>query len=486
MDVLKLPLDQLATLGLENLKKYKALERASKSSAYNKRWNEANIKVDEINTYEDFSRLPFITSKQLRNLIYENPIDELLCCKPIHWFSSSGTTGMPKWLPYGPRDIDNFMQIRDRMYSMLPPKANPRLVTVTSPPPYVEDGLATLNMIRGIQSKNPMEGITISLTKTDKEEIFSFALDTKPNVMLAFPSFAARFAEIISENAPSVAKKQFYEHKNIKNLFVYLITKVKKINPKDLSEFKWGIFGGEPLDPYRETLTKLYGFEPFEIYTFTEFMPPAMECKIHDGMHLWLDICLAEIIPEEELEKERLNNSYIPKAIPIWEAKKGQRGEYVLTTFGEALPLIRYRFGDLIEIVDTQPCKCGCTHPRIKIPRRSDTTIICLGAIRFPSAKFEEQVLSATKFGQAQKWLLQISRQGYRPKLLITLEPKGEINDSASFIKEISKKLLEIDIIKTGLENKILADPEIRIGPVLDKDRFITKLGRIIYEGEEQ
>ena len=484
MDTLHLPLNQLAELCMQNLLGYRTLERAGTSSIYQAKWMAAGIRSEDIKSYADFAKLPYTTSREVRRAIYEQPIDEVLCAKPVHWFSTTGTTGLSKWIPYGQRDIELFMQIRDRLYNMLPTAGNLRFITVTAPPPYVEDGLAILNTLRGIENRNLLQGITIALTQTDDDEIFNFAFDTKPNVMLAFPSLAARLAEIIEETAPNAAKQQFSEHKTPKNLLLYLITRAKKIKPKDLTRFKWGLFGGEPLDPYREVLTKVYGVEPYEMYTFTEFMPPAVECRMHNGMHLWLDICLPEIIPEAELEKERIDSTYVPKAVPLWEAEKGQRGEYVLTTFGEALPLIRYRFGDLIEVVGTEPCGCGYTHPRIKVPRRSDVSIICMGAIRFPFIKLEEKVLSATKYGRAERWQLQISREGYRPKLIVRLEPNGTISDSEAFRKEVAGRVLEVDVIKTGLENKILAVPEVKIEPLLSRGKQATLAGNVIYEGE--
>ena len=484
MDVLRLPLDKLAELSMQNLLHHKTLERASTSSIYNAKWTAAGINAKEITNYEDFAKLPYTTSKEVRRAIYEHPIDKILCSKPVHWFSTTGTTGLSKWLPYGYRDIELFMQIRDRLYNMLPTVDNLRFVTVTAPPPYVEDGLAILNAIRGIENKNPLQGITIALTQTGDAEIFNFTFDTKPNVVLGFPSLAARLAEIIEETAPKAVKQQFSEHKTPKNLLLYLITRFKKIQPKDLTTFKWGLFGGEPLDPYREVLTRVYGLEPYEIYTFTEFMPPSVECRMHNGMHLWLDICLPEIIPEAELEKESDDGTYVPKAIPLWKAKQGQRGEYVLTTFGEALPLIRYRFGDLIQVVGTEPCGCGYTHPRIKVPRRADTSVISLGAIRFPFMQLEEKALSKTRYGQAKRWQLQISREGHRSQLTIRLEPNMEITSHECFMEEISRRVREIDVIKIGLENKILAEPKVAVEALLGRGKQATIAGSVIYEGE--
>jgi phenylacetate-coenzyme A ligase PaaK-like adenylate-forming protein len=54
----------------------------------------------------------------------------------------------------------------------------------------------------------------------------------------------------------------------------------------------------------------------------------------------------------------------------------GLKGELVVSTFSEALPLIRYRTGDLIRVVSTDPCSCGITHPRVAFRgRRQDTNI---------------------------------------------------------------------------------------------------------------
>jgi phenylacetate-coenzyme A ligase PaaK-like adenylate-forming protein len=482
MDVVNLPLEELAHLSFSNLLHYETLERASHSSLYKQKWS--GINAAEIRSYDDFVKLPYTTTKEVRQAIYEQPLDDILCGKPLHWFSTTGTTGLSKWLPYGRRDLDTFMLIRDRMYDMLPTDFDLKLVTVTAPPPYIEDGLAALNALRGMEKKNNLTGITIALTQTDDEDVFNFSFDTKPNVMLAFPSLAARLAEIIEETAPRTVKKQFSEHKTPKNFLLYLITRVKKIHPKDLTKFRWGLFGGEPLEPYREALKRLYGIEPYEIYTFTEFMPPAVECRMHQGMHLWLDICFPEIIPEEELEKERADNTYTPKAIPLWKARPGQRGEYVLTTFGEALPLVRYRFGDLIQVLSTEPCGCGYTHPRIKIPRRADLSVVSLGAIRFPFKTLEEIALSKTSHGQAKRWQLEIKRIGYRPHINIRLEPNANIKSSELHVKEISRRVLEIDAIKTGLDNKILAQPNVVVEALNCKGKQATTLGSIIFEGE--
>lgn len=482
VDILHLPVEQLAAFSLRRLKDERTFKRASKSTLYCEKWKKAGIKAEEIETYEDLARIPFTTSRELRKAINEDPIEDVLCSDPVHWLSTTGTTGTPKWIPYGQRDIELFIEIKTRCNSFLPTGKGRKRLAVCSPAPLVENSLPIFNMIGEMRIHSQTEGLVFCFTEVEQEDAVNFALDIKPSLIAAFPGLAARFAEIIQERAPEVARQKFNKHKSFRNLVVYLVTRVKKISPKDLSKFELGFFGGEPLDPYREFLKRSFGLEPYELYCFTEFMHPTMECSMHDGMHLWMDICIPEIIPESELEKEKEDSTYVPKALPLWKTERGLRGEYVLTTFGEVLPLIRYRVGDLIEVVGTEPCRCGITHPRIKVLRRSDTTI-CLGAIRFPAEQLEEKLLAKTTHGQAKRWQLEITRQGYHPKPIIRVEPYGKILNEESFLKEISNRLLEIEFLKTGIESKIVSDPTVILQEKISEEgRPVAKAGRIIYE----
>lgn len=487
VDIKHLPLEQLADISMQHLRDYRTLERASKSSLYRERWRVAGINPGAVETYEDFTKIPFITGRELRSAINEGPMEEALCSDAVlHWFSTTGTTGTSKWIPYGERDIELFMEIRDRGYSLLPIPEGVKGFAISAPPPFGENALTGFNMIHGMLTHTQVGGVTLSVTEVEQEDAINFAFSMKPKIFAGYPSFAARLAEIIEEKAPAAAQREFSKKKSLRSLAALLLTRVRKIQPKDLSRFKWGLFGGEPLDPYREVLERVYGFEAYEMYNFTEFIPPVVECHVHDGMHLWIDLCLPEIIPQPELDKESEDDAYSPRAIPLWKAEQGMRGEYVLTTFGEVLPLVRYRLADLIEVVSTRPCRCGITHPRIKVLRRSDTTI-CLGAIRFPASQLDEKLLAETTYGRARRWQLKITREGYRPKLIIAVEPCGKIGDEESFLKEISNRLHELQILATGVENKLVAKPVIVLEErISDEGRPVTKAGRVIYEGEKR
>lgn len=44
--------------------------------------------------------------------------------------------------------------------------------------------------------------------------------------------------------------------------------------------------------------------------------------------------------------------------------------------------------------------------------------------------------------------------------------------------------MLEVEVIKTGVENKLLALPEVKIEPFPKQGKQATMAGNVIYEGE--
>ncbi len=109
-----------------------------------------------------------------------------------------------------------------------------------------------------------------------------------------------------------------------------------------------------------------------DIYGLSEVIGPgvAMECAESPGnLHVFDDHFLPEVLDPET-----------GKRVP-----DGERGELVLTTLTkEALPVIRYRTGDITSLT-RGTCRCGRTHPRIaRIEGRTDDMLIIRGVNVFP------------------------------------------------------------------------------------------------------
>jgi phenylacetate-coenzyme A ligase PaaK-like adenylate-forming protein len=264
------------------------------------------------------------------------------------------------------------------------------------------------------------------------------------------------------------------------NLIAMLLARFKRIRVRDIIKFRYGLFAGESLAPYRQAIMDHYGLEPYEGYASTEFLCYNVECRYHCGIHMWLDICIGEVIPQAELEKEENTPGYVPQAQFLDEVPVGTVGEYVLTTFGEALPLVRYRTSDLLEVVGTDRCRCQRTHPRVKILRRLDD-VVNLGLIRFTIPEVEACLQLVSRSGRVITWQLRLEREGYWPKPVFFIEA-ARSGTEQELLDEISTRISEIEVLRVGCEKGIVANPVIKLVEKVDEVRTATgKVKRIVY-----
>jgi phenylacetate-CoA ligase len=130
---------------------------------------------------------------------------------------------------------------------------------------------------------------------------------------------------------------------------------------------------------------------------------------MQNGLHLWEDHFYPEIIDPATGE-----------ALPA-----GQEGELVLTTLRrEAMPLIRYRTGDLTRLL-TGDCPCGRSHRRIdRIKGRSDDMLIINGVNMFP-IQIEKTLMAIPQVGH--NYLIEISKDNYMDRLEVKVEINEEV-----------------------------------------------------------
>lgn len=100
----------------------------------------------------------------------------------------------------------------------------------------------------------------------------------------------------------------------------------------------------EVLTPEARALAaRAWGRQPFEVYATTETAGIAAECERHQGMHLFEDLVIPEVVDDDF------------RPVP-----DGQAGSRLLVTvlFSRSLPLIRYELTDRVR-VSTAQCECG-------------------------------------------------------------------------------------------------------------------------------
>ncbi|NTV91174.1 MAG: phenylacetate--CoA ligase, partial [Clostridiales bacterium] len=149
--------------------------------------------------------------------------------------------------------------------------------------------------------------------------------------------------------------------------------------PPERLRLKKGFFGGESgmqEASFRRKIEDEWQMEAINAnYGLSEVISIlGAECKCREGLHFTaLPFVHVEII-----------DPATGTGLPL---KTGVRGEMVLTNLvKEAQPLLRYRAGDIIEIVATADCPCGNEGFRFLIRGRSDDMLVIKGINFYPES----------------------------------------------------------------------------------------------------
>ena len=198
------------------------------------------------------------------------------------------------------------------------------------------------------------------------------------------------------------------------------------VNIKTDTKLRTGILGAEPwTEGMRNRIQDWLGIKAYDIYGTSELSGPMFtECSEQKGFHVWSDLALVEIID--------------PKTEEPLEA--GEKGELTITILQkEALPMIRYRIGD-ISSMDEEICSCGRTHPRIqRIRGRVDDMLIIRGINVFPS-QIEYTLMAIPEVGQ--HFQIVVERKGALDDMLVRVElSKGSFSDKINDLMQIRQNV---------------------------------------------
>ena len=87
------------------------------SKFYQAKFQEAGIELGDIQTVEDFEKLPFTSKVELRNA-YPLGLQVVPDEKIVRIHSSSGTTGVPVIIPYTQQDVDDWAIMMGRCMTL--------------------------------------------------------------------------------------------------------------------------------------------------------------------------------------------------------------------------------------------------------------------------------------------------------------------------------------------------------------------------------
>ena len=384
------------------------VRQAEKVPFYRELFRKAGIAPGDIESVRDIEKIPFTTKKDLQQG-YPFGFLAVPLKKVVRIHTTSGTTGKPTVVGYTRRDLDNWSELIARNLTM---------VGLTDEDIFqnaVNYGLFTGGL--GFHYGAEKCGMTVvpSATGNTKRQI-EMIDDFGVTALHCTPSYAMHIAEVAEKEGTS------------------------------LPSLKTGMFGAEPWsDNMRVILEEKLGVTAYDSYGMSEMYGPgaAFECPERNGLHIWHDMYYVEIIDPETGEV----------------LGPGERGELVVTPLvKEAMPLLRYRTGDITMIMEDE-CPCGRGPKLARLTGRSDDMLVIRGINVFPS-QIEHVLRSIPEVGD--EFLVYVDRVNHLDEMTIDVEMNrefftGELGDLARVQNKVVAALREALNLRTRVK---LVEPE--------------------------
>lgn len=397
---------EIEKLQMERLKR--TLERCMNSRFYRKRFEEHNLKPEDIKTLDDIRKIPFTTKQDLRDNypfgLAAVPMEQI-----VRLHSSSGTTGTPTVILHTQHDLDEWANAVARCLYMVGLRRGDIFQN--------SSGYGMFTGGLGFQYGAERLGmLTVPAAAGNTKRQIKFITDFGTTALHAIPSYAGRLYEVMEEMG---------------------------IDPRRDTKLKTLIIGAEPhSEEQRKRIEDMLGVKAYNSFGMSEMCGPgvAFECPEQNGLHIWEDYYIVEIVNPETLE-------------PVPE---GEIGELVLTTINrEAMPLLRYRTRDLTRILPGD-CPCGRHHKRLdRMKGRSDDMMILKGVNIFP-IQIETVLMQFRELGN--EFLITLTNEEANDLMTVEVELK-EFCDDYAYLQTLTKE------ITRQLKDEILLTPLVKLVP---------------------
>ena len=392
---------ELQELQLKRLKE--TVARTQNIGFYQKMFAEAGIRPEDIKTLDDLSKIPFTKKSDLRGgypfgflAVPMNRINR------IH--TTSGTTGKPTVVAYTKNDLNSWSELIARNLTMVGLREGDMFQNASNYSLFT-GGLGFHYGAEKIGCAVVPAGV--GNTKRQIEMIQDFGV----NAIHCTPSYAMHLTEVAEDM-----------HANLDSLRI-------------------GVFGAEAWsENMRRDLENRLNIKAYDSYGMSELFGPgvAFECPEQDGLHIWHDCYIVEIIDPKSGET----------------LGPGEKGEMVVTPLvKEAMPLLRYRTGDITMLMEDD-CPCGRGQKIARLFGRSDDMLTVRGINVFPS-QIEHVLKNIPEVGD--QFMVYIDRLNHLDEMTIEVEINkhlfsGELSDLARLQNKIGKALHETLTLRANVQ----------------------------------
>ncbi|HOO85604.1 MAG TPA: phenylacetate--CoA ligase [Prolixibacteraceae bacterium] len=398
--------NKLSQLQVKRLKD--TIARASQSPFYNSLFRKRGITPDSINFVEDIRKIPFTTKQDLRDNF---PYGFLAADKKdvIRLHSSSGTTGNPTVIYHTRHDIASWANLMARSLFTAGIRDTDVFQNICG---Y---GLFTggLGFQYGIER---LGCLSIPAGAGNSARQIKLMLDYETTVIHAIPSYLGRLYDVFVDMG---------------------------LDPRKDTQLHTFVIGAEPhTEEQRRRIEEMFGVKAYNSFGLSEMNGPgvAFECTWQNGLHVWEDAFIVEIIDPETLE-------------PVPD---GEYGELVMTTLDRhAMPLLRYRTRDITRFL-TGDCPCGRTHRRLdRITGRTDDMFIIKGCNVFPM-QVEGILMKVPQVSSEYRIVLETINDV--DEMIVEVEIKNDLTDDQyRSLEQITKRLVH------EIRDEVLAKPIVKL-----------------------
>ncbi len=401
-----LPRADLEKLQLERL--MNSLRQAARSPYYGKCPQIAKALSEGISSLEQFRELPFTTKATLRE---DYPWGMLAADKRevVRLHSSSGTTGNPTVVYHNRHDLASWANLMARSLYTAGVRDTDVFQNISG---Y---GLFTggLGFQYGVER---LGCLSIPAGAGNSQRQIKLMRDFGTTVAHAIPSYLGRLFEVFTE---------------------------EKLDPRRDTRLHTLVIGAEPhTEEHRQRIQEMFGVKAYNSFGLSEMNGPgvAFECTEQNGLHVWEDAYIVEIIDPHTLQ-------------PVPD---GEIGELVMTTLDrQAMPVIRYRTRDLTRILPG-PCPCGRTHRRLdRISGRSDDMFIIKGCNVFPM-QVEGVLMKLPEVGEDYRILLDTLAD--QDEMVVEVEVKKDwFRGDLTLLDRLQRRISNL------LRDEILLRPQVKL-----------------------
>ncbi len=427
-DIETIKRDKLEALQLERLKK--SVATAAISPFYKEMFRKVGFKPEDIKSLRDMWKIPMTTKDDLREGwpygFLAVPKDDL-----VRMHSSSGTTGRATVIFHTQSDIDEWTNIVARSMYMTGMRRSD-----------VFQNMMTYGLFTGglgfHYGAEKVGALIIPAGSGNSKRQIQLIQDFGTTTMHIIPSYALHLSSVFEE---------------------------VKVDPRRDTRLAIAFLGAEPhSEKTRKKIEDFYGVKAYNSYGLSEMDGPgvAFECPCQNGMHVWEDNFIMEIINPDTLE-------------PVPE---GEEGELVMTTLlREGMPILRYRTKDLTRIIPG-PCECGRTHRRIeRIKGRTDDMLILKGVNIFP-IQIEKKLMDIP--GVGTNFLIILEREGFNDLMIVKVEVSKEFfSGNLKQLEGLRRRIVE------DLKSDILITPKVELVEPGTLPKSEGKAVRVIDNREE-